>query len=157
MDCLLIGGAPSTGKSESIYRLTNYLLRNGYQDITNSVPPTFKDFRAILEGNNQNGQKIRIIINTPTDTVKIINHFKTFYDNNGSYDILISSIRDDNFWPRQDFFKIMDINKTGNFILEMPLAKITRRGNSYTTAQRWYQDKTDEIVLHTLRNVPFII
>jgi len=127
----------------------------GFNDISNSVPPKFEDFRAIIEGSNKNGKQVRIIINTPTDTVKIINDFKRFFDNNGTYDILISSIRDDNFWPRHDFFRIMNLGQ--NYIFEIPLAKITRRGSSFAISLNWYQDKVDKLVIQTLSSNPFDI
>lgn len=155
MNCLLIGGAPSVGKSQCIYRFTKHLISNGFIDITNSVPQVFKDFKAVLEGINKNGKQVRIIICTASDTVKHINNFKKYFDENGTYDILISSVRDDNFWPRKDFFRIMNINEEG--ILEIPLAKITRRGSNFNTALKWYQNKIDQLVLHTLHNKPFDI
>ncbi len=157
MDCLLIGGASSVGKSESIYRLTKYLISQGFSDVSNSVPNDFIDFKAVIEGNGQSGKPIRIIINTATDTPDIIARFKAFYDNNGTFDVLISSIRDDNFWPRFDFFKIMKISNETHNIIEIPLAKITRRGTNFETALKWYQDKTDKLILNTLNNKPFLI
>lgn len=153
MNCLLLGGAPSVGKSESIYRLTKYLLLNGFVDVTSTVPSTFKDFRAILEGKNKNGKQIRIIINTPTDTEVIICDFKAFFDCNGNYDILISSVRDDDFWPRNGFFRTM--NLYNDFVLEIPLAKITRRDYNFKKALNWYQEKIDKLLIHTLKNNPF--
>jgi hypothetical protein len=155
MDCLLLGGAQSVGKSEGIYRLTKHLLSIGFSDVTNSVPQTFADFRAVLEGLNKSGKRIRIIINTATDTVEIINDFKLFFDNNGTYDILISSVRDDNFWPRNDFFRIMNLNN--GFVLEIPLAKITRRSNNFSAALNWYQEKIDKLIIHIMGNNPFDI
>jgi hypothetical protein len=157
MNCLLIGGAPSVGKSESIYRLAVYLLNHGYTDITNTFPPEFRDFRSVLAGINQNGVQTRIIINSPTDTYAIIEDFKKFFDENGSYDILISSIRDDNFYPRPEFFKIMNLEAICNTFLEIPFAKITRRGDRFDRAINWYQKKMDDLIIYTLNNTPFVI
>jgi len=157
MDCLLIGGASSVGKSESIYRLTKYLISQGFSDVSNSVPNDFKDFKAVIEGNGQSGKPIRIIINTATDTPDIISNFKVFYDKNGTFDMLISSIRDDNFWPRVEFFKIMKISDETHNIIEIPLAKITRRGTNFQIALKWYQDKIDRLIINTLSNRPFMI
>lgn len=156
MDCLLIGGAQSVGKSETIFRLTNRLITKGFIVVAGVLPTTSIDFKVVLEGHNLNGKKVRIVINSATDTVGIINRFKSFYDSNGSYDILISSIRDI-FWPRPDFFTIMSINPTKNFILEIPLAKITRRGTKFSVALKWYENQLDILVDHSLRNVPFQI
>lgn len=155
MDCFLFGGAPTVGKSEGIHRLALYLLTKGFKDIHLSVPVAFKDFIAVIEGPDKNGKIVRIIINTATDTPAIIQNFKTFYDKNGTYDFLISSIRDYHFWPRADFFSIMGINHTTHKILEFPLAKITRRGTSFTVALKWYYDHVDSLVQHILRLPPF--
>ena len=121
------------------------------------VPPTFRDFRAILEGIDSNGKPIRIIINTPTDTPQIIQSFKVFFDTHGIYDIFISSVRDDNFWPRNDLFRIMGINTPTNQILEIPLAKITRRNKNFNVSLNWYQDKIDKLLIQTLKNNPFFL
>lgn len=154
MESLLIGGAPSVGKSETIYRLANRLVGKGFVVVAGSIPTTFNDFRVVVEGTNTDGKEIRIIINSPTDTVAIINDFKGFLDVNGKYDILISSIRDNNFWPRQDFFKIIGIDKS---LIEIPLAKITRRDNNFSVALDWYKDNIDRLIDHTLSNKPFRI
>jgi hypothetical protein len=153
MNCLLIGGAPSVGKSKSIYRLTIYLLSHGFVDVTKSVPLTFHDFKAVLEGNDKNGKLIRLIINTATDSVDLINDFKAFFDTHGNYDVLISSVRDDNFWPRHDLFNIMNLKHY--FVLEIPLAKITRRHSNFPIALTWYEDKLDKLLIHTIKNLPF--
>lgn len=155
MDSLLIGGAQSIGKSGAIYRLTHRLITKGFIVVSGSFPATFVDFKVVLEGYNIQGKKVRIIINSATDTVDIINQFKDFYDKNGSYDILVSSIRDNNFWPRLDFFSIMKINPAKDFILEIPLAKITRRGSNFSIALNWYENQLDTLIDHSLRNPPF--
>lgn len=157
MNCLLLGGAQNVGKSETTYRTANFLRSNGFSLTSGTIPNSFQDFsRCVLEGLDQNGKLIKIIINSPSDTEEIINEFKTFFDNNGSnYDILISSIRDDNFYPRSDFFRIMNINNTKDFILEIPLGKITRRGNNFNIALNWYQTQMDNLINHILKNQPF--
>lgn len=156
MDCLLFGGAPNVGKSETIFRLANRLVSVGFRIVNGSIPASFNDFRVVLEGTNKTGTDIKIIINSATDTVDIINNFKNFYDSNGgSYDIMISSVRDHNFWPRNNFFRIMNINSTKDFILEIPLAKITRRDSNKIVALNWYEEQIDALVKHTLSNTPF--
>jgi len=154
MESLLIGGAPSVGKSEAIYRLTNRLTSKGFRVVAGSIPKSFDDFMVVIEGVNQNNEKVRIIINSATDTVDIIIDFKTFFDINGKYDILISSIRDNNFWPRQDFFKIMGINENQNLI-EIPMGKITRRKGNFSIALNWYKNKMDRLIDNILSNNPF--
>ena len=84
MISLLIGGAPSVGKSETIYRLANHLIGKGFVIVAGFIPVTFNDFKVVIEGKNINGQIIRIIINSPTDTVGIIKDFKSFFNNNGN-------------------------------------------------------------------------
>ncbi|MCY1530963.1 hypothetical protein D9M68_661730 [compost metagenome] len=155
MDCLLFGGAPSVGKSETIYRLTLFLLSKGFVDVLGTVPASFSDFNAVLEGLDKSGKNVRVVINTATDTPALIHRFKHFFDTNGSYDILISSVRDDNFWPRNQFFTIMGISASSHKIIEIPLAKITRRGASFSTALSWYETSNDALNQHILSSQPF--
>jgi hypothetical protein len=155
MKYLLFGGAERVGKSQGIYRLTNFLIGIGFVDTLGLVPPSFKDFTAVLTGHNKHGNVIKVIINTATDTPAIIANFKNFFDANGSYDFVISSIRDDNFWPRKDFFSIMMISPASKDIIELPLAKITRRGSSHRIALNWYYSKIDMMAQHILHQSPF--
>lgn len=156
MNYLLIGGAQSVGKSETIFRLANNLISRGFTLKAGTIPTTFTDFRCVLEGLDNNKNIVKIILNSPSDTVPIINDFKKFYDTNGGiYDIVISSIRDEGFHPRTDFFRIMNLNPITNFILEIPLAKITRRGTNFTTALNWYNTQIDNLINHSLQNQPF--
>lgn len=150
MQCLLIGGAPSVGKTQTLYRLVKRLLTENYTVTKGIFPEEIKDFKVILEKSNTTNKKIRIIINSPSDTVGLISDFKKFYDENGTYNILISSIRDDNFWPRGEFFDIMKITNPENSILEIPLAKITRKGDNRNVALKWYEEKVDKLVDYTL-------
>ena len=155
MDCLLIGGAQSVGKTEAVFRLTQNLLANGFNVTAGTVPATVADFTAILEGSNKSGQQIRILVNTATDTVSIINRLRQFYDNNGIVNILISSIRDHDSWPRAAFFRIMNISPATNHITEFPLAKITRRGTQFQKALSWYIQNIDPLIRRTLSLAPF--
>lgn len=157
MDYFLFGGAPSVGKSQSIYRLTQTLLTpaRGFVVVSGIFPAIFEDFKVIVEGNNKNGRKIRVLINSATDTVDIIQNLKDFYDQNIPIDIVISSIRDNDFYPRQDFFRIMNINSNSDFVLEVPLSKITRRGTNFFTALTWYENTLDNLVLNSLSGTPF--
>lgn len=157
MNCLLIGGAQTVGKSESIYRLANNLTSRGFMVVAGNIPPVFDDFNCVLEGIDKNKKTIRIIINSPSDTVTLIQDFKSFYDSNEPYEILISSVRDNGFYPRNEFFNIMSINTPENFILEIPLAKITRRGRNFNTALNWYENQIDNLIEHTLGNLPYNI
>lgn len=156
MECLLIGGAETVGKSETIYRLANRLLLRGFVVISGSIPSNFDDFRCVLKGINTFGVNITIIINSPSDNIPIINDFKTFYDSSGAiYDIFISSVRDGGFYPRNDFFNIMQINNINNSIMELPLGKVTRRGGNFSIALTWYQNQIDNLIDNILINQPF--
>ncbi|MDB5122395.1 MAG: hypothetical protein JWP94_524 [Mucilaginibacter sp.] len=157
MDCLLFGGAPSVGKSEAIYRLALKLIGKGFIDRLSLVPATFRDFSAVLDGVNKKGEPIRIILNSATDTTAIIQNFKNFFDLHGPYDVLVSSVRDGGFYPRQDFFSIMGISHASHYITELPMAKLTRRDRNLTTALAWYQTKIDALVQHVNSNPPFEI
>ena len=158
MKCILLGGAESVGKSETIYRLANNLVSRGFVVTAGKIPQSFSDFRCVLEGLNQHQEKVRIIINSPTDTTEIIQKFEKFFnDNGGNFQILISSIRDNDFYPRNEFFQLMKINNPNNLILEIPLGKITRRGNNFNTALDWYQNSIDNLIKHVLSNSPFNI
>ncbi len=154
MNYLLIGGAQSVGKSESIYRLAQTLLTpaKGYTLIAGIFPSTISDFKIVIEGMDKRSVKIQILINSGTDTKKIIQNFKNFHDKNQPLDIVISSVRDISN-PRRDFFSLMKINVT-DIVLEIPLAKV-RRGKTRATALSWYQDKLDALILNTLSNAPF--
>ncbi len=155
MDCLLIGGAKSVGKSETLYRLAEKLTLVGYRQVAGVLPSTFNDFMVVLEGINKRGIKIRIIISSSSDTVKIIKDFKLFFDVNGQYDVLISSVRDGDFRPRKEFFSIMNISGSIDFILEIPLAKVTRRDADFRIALQWYNDKIDNSIDFIIQNSPF--
>ena len=53
MESLLISGAQSVGKSETIYRLANNLISKGFVVVAGTIPKAFDDFRAIVEGTNK--------------------------------------------------------------------------------------------------------
>jgi len=155
MNSLLIGGAQNTGKSQAIYRIANTLVTKGFVIIAGSIPPTFNDFNVVLKGKDKNGKNIKIVINSATDTTDIIKNFKIFYDKHGVYDILISSIRDDDFYPRKDFFNIMAINEHDDSVLEIPFAKITRIKIYRAKPLIWFADKMNSLINHILNNNPF--
>lgn len=57
MNSLLIGGAQSIGKSETIYSIANMLMAKGFVIIAGTIPPTFDDFRVVLRGLDKDGGK----------------------------------------------------------------------------------------------------
>jgi hypothetical protein len=149
MKYILIGGAQSVGKTGTIYRLAKYFLNcKGFIDVLPSVPKTQRDFTAILDGKDKNGEKIRIAVNSATDTPDIIQSFKELLDRNKDISMVISSIRDDNFYPRKEFFHIIGITED-DIDFELPLAKITRKGKNRNMALKWYK-KTIDIFLKKL-------
>jgi len=156
MKSLLIGGAEDTGKSHAIYNIAKNIQAKGYVAVAGNIPITFDDFMVVLKGTNNDGKDITVIINSATDNIELIRKFKKFFDNNGSYNALISSIRDDGYFPRQEFFEIMDLKKYDDFLLELPLAKITRIKYK-SKALKWYSNKIDLMMNHVITSQPFNI
>lgn len=158
MNTLLIGGAPSTGKTMSLVFIGNYLLSKGFRCTSiNTIPANeeIKDYKAVLEGKNSDNKNIRIIINSASDTKEIIDSFNDFYNSNGVYDILISSIRD--IYQERDYLlDTLQINSRSDAIIEIPLAKITRR-NDYSSAQNWYKTITQNLIIKILSSSSFKI
>lgn len=162
MKCFLLGGAPGTGKTETIWRIYDYLSSKGFTAVAgHPLPPIRpKDFKVIMEGFDNSGRTIKVLVNSATDTEEIIDWVKEFFDEqNGNIDIVISSVRDGIITQsiRQYFFAKMNINCPPDIVVEFPLAKITRRGNDRLPALAWYRETVDELVRHTLSNAPFNI
>jgi len=156
MNYLLFGGAPATGKTSGITRITRTLINvKGFVVISGTFPPLAPhiDFRIILEGFDSNKTKIRIYINSATDTKKIIQDCKKYHDLHQPVHIIISSVRDI-FSIRTDFFSIMKINNTIDYICEIPLGKV-RRGKHRVLSLNWYETKIDKIVIDLLEATPF--
>lgn len=157
MKYLLLGGAPNTGKTGSLNRLADKLIHiKGFKVVVNwNYPPkvTNGDFRIILEGLDNNENQIRIFINSATDNKKIIQECKNFYDANQPVSIIISSIRDV-FSARTDFLNIMKVDNSIDHILELPLAKV-RKGKYRALCLKWYEEKLDKLITHTLENNPY--
>lgn len=157
MNCLLIGGAQDTGKSQAIYRIATRLQAKGYTIFAGSIPKSSADFRVVLKGKDNTGEAITIIINSATDNEEIIKAFKRFFDENGTYNILISSVRDDDYYPRKEFFEIMQLNSPDDFVLEIPFGKITRIRKYRARPLQWFEDNMDSIINHILKGEPFNI
>ena len=167
MNCLLLGGASSAGKSTVIYGIAKYLVAKGFSDISQSSPTTLyrgvpgalKDFLCVLEGLNVSGEQIKIFINSSSDSKKIIRDVEKFYkENGGQYHILISSVRDPvDARLRELLLASLHVNTNGNFVLEIPMGKITREGNNKNIAISWYQDKMLELIKHILKQPPYML
>ena len=141
---LLISGASDTGKSTVIGCIDNY-LRNDKKFVEQNRFKITQDENAfILEGVDNTGTKIRIFINYPADNTTIINKVYSCYDKEKtSCDIVISSIRDMD-WERDEVLKIFNIIKHDTteipdpIIVEIPIAKITRRNNRTKILQDYH-------------------
>lgn len=161
MKYLLISGAPNTGKTETIYDLTVYLISQGYDIVLKgdsdfitpkpSPPAKVKDFQCIIEKKISENCTKRILLNSATDNENRINSLLDFYKRNPNIDLIVSSIRDGGDAMRKllkDGFKITSSSEN---IIEVPLAKITRRGNSHTTLM-WYKRTVNKLVVSVFEN-----
>lgn len=155
MRYLLIGGAETVGKTGTIIRLTDLLISKGYSVVSGKYPSPNGEVRIVLEGKDANDKTIKILINSATDTYKIIKDLKRFIDNNLGFDILVSSVRDEGSWPRKEFFSILNINKTEEHLIEIPLAKITRRKTKFPIALSWYEKRIDKLIALVITSTPF--
>jgi len=155
MKYLLIGGAESVGKTEAIVRLTDLLISKGFSVISGKHPSVNGEVRIVIEGKDAKGNLIKILINSATDTPKIIKGLKVFMDINKGFDILISSVRDKGSWPRKEFFSITGINESSEQIIEVPLAKITRRKKKFPIALKWYITRMDKLIVMVATSTPF--
>jgi len=155
MKFLIISGAPDTGKTTSINKIALWLTGGVItSDINGNALPTFLpdasgkywDFSIviILKGK-------KIIIHSATDDKYNIDQLVEKIKDNPDTNVVISSCRD-LYWQR-DY--ILDyIKSIGAFLLESPLAKITRR-NDAASADVWYKGCLLTLHQHLLLNIPF--
>jgi len=155
MDYFLIGGAPSSGKSEAITRLVDYLIQQKNFVRGNLSSLSQKDFFCTLDGKDKNNNSIKILVTSATDTFQIIDRFALYAKNNNPYKFVISSIRDEGDSMRHYFFRKMNVT-SNDYCFEMPLAKITRR-TTWAVAHQWYKDKIDFILNDFIGRAPFNI
>ena len=132
MNYLLYGGARNTGKSQSIYRITNFLIDiKNYTLIDGVFPSKFLDFTCVLEkGDN------KILIQSGTDTVKLIIELKRQRDINKGITHIITANRNKSDYMRGRFSQILDIKPT-DYVFEIPLGKVVR-GNTRNINLNWY-------------------
>ncbi|WP_192822805.1 hypothetical protein [Rufibacter sp. LB8] len=64
-------------------------------------------------------------------------------------------MRDGGSWLRGEFFSIMGLSNAGHTIIEVPLAKVTRRRAKVITGLRWYEDKLDALLDQVFKSSPF--
>jgi hypothetical protein len=173
---LILPGAPGTGKTGALSRLTASFLigKKGFIHVpipspANPYPyPPVKpgaDFLALFERQPMPPDKqwrlIRIVMNTGMDAPRCADILRDFINQCGQLgktpDIIITAGRDANFHPSPHFWKTMEISPANLNVLQVPLAKITRRGHDHSTALTWYQQRTDALLEHILSNAPFNI
>lgn len=125
MNCLLLGGASDVGKTTIIHSIAKQLDLKGFKCISDPNKPfnltKVKDFTCLFKGLDKNGTSVRIIVNSGTDLISMINSFSQFYETqnqSSKCDILISSIRDEGCTSeRNNFFSTISINQKNDFIL----------------------------------------
>lgn len=164
MNCLLLGGASDVGKTTVIHSIAKQLELKGFKCNSDRNKPfdsaIVKDFICLFEGQDKNGSSVKIIVNSGTDLISMINNFGQFYETqnqSSKCDILISSIRDEGCASeRNNFFSTISINQKNDFILEIPFGKV-RKGKKRNRPQAiiWYQKKMEELIIHILKNSPF--
>ena len=148
MNFLLIGGQQNTGKSETIYRLANKIL-SSFTLINGSIPSSFDDFTALLNGVDTTGKKVKILFHSASDDMDCINRLKK-HINTHKPDIIVTSIRDIG-WERTEVEKIV----SSNYFFEIPLARITRRHHHRGLSRLWYHKNVDNIVKLVVESLPF--
>lgn len=82
-----------------------------------------------------------------SDYLHILDEFKTFADSNAPYDLVISSCREEESLYSY-FFEKFHIKTDTDIVLEIPMAKITRRNQEYYKySMKWYEDKCTALIL----------
>ena len=145
MKYLLFEGAANTGKTSAVIRIANHLVNNfNYQVVAGNTIPSVqskKDFYSLME--NSTTRK-RIVVNSPSDYITVIDDFKCFYDNNQPVDIVISSCREEKYL-REHFYTSFNINDSDDVVV-IPLGKITRRNeNLKKQSMKRYKECIDSL------------
>jgi hypothetical protein len=164
MNYLLFCGAPSVGKTRAIRRLEmKYFIKKkafkqkDFQDLSCFQYLSSDDFYACIEGNNNAGKKIRVLISTAADTPRIITGFKFFCDNHQPYDFIVSAIRDKGDDMYDCFYDTM-IKPNVDYVLEIPMGKVTHRNpQKREIAVKWYCKRIDTLAYTILQHPPFSI
>jgi hypothetical protein len=148
MKYLLFGGAPNTGKTESIYRLTKKLIdTKGYLVINGEEPSSNSDFQCIIEKDGRS-----VLIHTHTDLPGCIDQLVEFKSNNKDISIIISSVRDESDYLRDRLFDELSILTNDYF--EIPLGKV-KRGESRSECIEWYLTGIEKLALKIVEMEPF--
>lgn len=161
MRILLISGAPNTGKTNAAVMCAHYLINQGFalidcQDLnTNKMQlpkiakgaNASKDFLVTLKGFDRNKKGVSVVITSASDTYRIINNNFNYLQNQ-KCDIYISSVRDIGS-ERKYLFSKFKFNADDNYLIEFPLAKMSRKNQNWYTAKNWY-DSTVKKMLETI-------
>lgn len=153
MKILLISGAPNTGKTTITTMIERYLRSIGFRNYCRRYEISENDSAIVLEGANINGKTIRILLNTPSDTIGIIDEVYDYYQQNSSVDFVITTVRD-MYEERNYLFETFNINNYEYY--EIPLARVTRR-NDNEEAKENYFTRVLDLVKHILSMEPFYI
>ncbi|MBE6348641.1 MAG: ATP-binding protein [Spirochaetaceae bacterium] len=132
---IFISGAPNTGKSTTLKELYKFLKNTKKFKETKSKIIANDEGMFILEGYNNKGKSIKILINYPSDTVSIIDSVFEFYEKNKPFDIVITSIRD-MYCERDCLLETFKINED---FIELPLAKVTRKNDKEIACKNYYE------------------
>ena len=153
MNFLLISGAPNTGKTTITTMIESYLRSIGFRNYCRRYIFPENDSAIVLEGTNINGKTIRILLNTPSDTIGIIDEVYEYYQQNSPVDFVITTVRD-MYDERNYLFETFNINNYEYY--EIPLARVTRR-NDNEEAKENYFTRVLDLVKHILSMEPFYI
>ena len=153
MKILLISGAPNTGKTTITTMIERYLRSIGFRNYCRRYEISENDSAIVLEGANINGKTIRILLNTPSDTIGIIDEVYEYYQQNSPVDFVITTVRD-MYEERNYLFETFNINNYEYY--EIPLARVTRR-NDNEEAKENYFTRVLDLVKHILSMEPFYI
>lgn len=152
---LLIGGASNTGKTAATNFIAQELIKNGY-NLVQSQPTGYPsiDMLYLLQGNDNKGIPVDIVINTAADDDMSINNFDSFLQQ-FPCDIIVTAVRSFGA-ERTGIFNVTKKYKTANCLeLEIPLAKITQRIQNKNVAMNWYTQRIENLSKHILKSYPF--
>ena len=141
---IFISGAPNTGKSTTLKELYKFLKKTKKFKETKSKIIANDEGMFILEGYDNKGKSIKILINYPSDTEAIIDYVYEFYNENKPFDIVITSIRD----MYSERYCLLEKFNVGEDYIELPLAKVTRKYDKEIALNNYY-----ERILNLLKNI----
>lgn len=154
---LIISGPPRVGKTPALVNLTTELTsRRGFTVTDGTFPPvqSQRDILCLVEGLDNTGRHVKIIINSATDLHALIDDLWNFYQKHPDVDMIFTSSRHENDPERHYLFNRMQINLPGNDVVEIPRGRMIT-GYSRAAAVPWFQATMQQHILHTLRWPPF--